>query len=171
MAAVTIATVGKKALEVLASNKKGRKFLGYTVGIAIFILLIPVITLVGLFGWMAGDGSNTIDINASKQGAVHGIGAYYSTYESQLAEIESTFTACGLTEQDIKKADFIFVSLLTDHSEDEGFYEKYAQCFTDTSGKYSVYALISDAFGVTFSDEDMIRLDSTYGETPIRKDY
>lgn len=30
MAAVTIATVGKKALEVLASNKKGRKFLGYT---------------------------------------------------------------------------------------------------------------------------------------------
>ena len=57
MAAVTIATVGKKALEVLASNKKGRKFLGYTVGIAIFILLIPVITLVGLFGWMAGDGS------------------------------------------------------------------------------------------------------------------
>lgn len=132
MAAVTIATVGKKVLEVLASNKKGRKLLGYTVGIAIFILLIPVITLVGLCGWMAGDGSNTIDINAAKQGAVHGIGTYYSTYDQQLAEIESTFTACGLTEQDIKKADFIFVSLLTDHSDDEGFYEKYAQCFTDT---------------------------------------
>lgn len=166
MAAVTIATVGKKALEILASNKKGRKFLGYVIGIAIFVLLIPVITLVGLFGWMVGDGSETVVID---QNVRQGIGDHYSEYSEQLAEIESTFTACGLTEQDVKKAGFIFVSLLTERSEDEGFYENYAKCFTDTSGKHSVYALISATFGVTFTEDEMNRLDQFYGETPIRE--
>lgn len=168
MAAVTVATVAKKALEVLASNKKGRHFLGYVIGIAVFILLIPVIVLVGLFGWMAGDGGTAIDMNAARQGAVQGIGSYYAAYEEPLAQIETTFEAAGLTEQDVKKAQFIFVSMLTDHSEDTGFYENYAKCFTDTSGKYNVYALIENTFGVTFSTDDKLRLDSTYGETPIR---
>ena len=51
------AAVGKVALKVLqflVGDKKGRKFLGYVIGIALFIVLIPVIALYGLFGWMSG---------------------------------------------------------------------------------------------------------------------
>ena len=55
-----IAKVAKKILEVLIGDKNGRKFLGYVVGIALFIVLLPVIVLLGLFGWMAGDGGASL---------------------------------------------------------------------------------------------------------------
>lgn len=54
MAAVTVSVVVKKVAEVLASSKKGRKFLLYTVGIVLFIVLLPLIAIVGLFGFLAG---------------------------------------------------------------------------------------------------------------------
>lgn len=54
MAAVTIGVVAKKAVEVLASSKKGRNILLYTVGIVLFIVFLPLIALIGLFGFLAG---------------------------------------------------------------------------------------------------------------------
>ena len=49
---VAFGTVLKKVAEAVASSKKGRKAIGYTVGIAIFLLLLPMIVVAGLFGWM-----------------------------------------------------------------------------------------------------------------------
>ena len=68
MAAVTVATVAKKVVEVLASNKKGRKFLGYVIGISVFILCIPIIVVFCVFGWTSGNPS--IDLQA---GAAAGV--------------------------------------------------------------------------------------------------
>ena len=48
-----VAKVARKVLAILAGDKNGRKFLGYVVGIALFIVLLPVIAVYGLFGWMA----------------------------------------------------------------------------------------------------------------------
>lgn len=47
---VTVGTVLKKVAETVATNKKGRKAIGYTVGIAAFLLLLPMIVVAGLFG-------------------------------------------------------------------------------------------------------------------------
>lgn len=59
-----VAKVAKKVLAILAGDKNGRKFLGYVVGIALFIVLLPVIAVYGLFGWMAGGGvAEVIDYN------------------------------------------------------------------------------------------------------------
>ena len=52
MMSVAIGTVLKKVVEAVAASKKGRKAIGYTVGIAIFLLLLPMIAITGLFGWM-----------------------------------------------------------------------------------------------------------------------
>ena len=52
----TIAAVGKKALLFLLGDKKGRKAVGYTVGIAVFLALLPLIVVMGLFHWLCGDG-------------------------------------------------------------------------------------------------------------------
>ena len=49
---VAVGTVLKKIAEAVAASKKGRKAIGYTVGIAIFLLLLPMIVITGLFGWM-----------------------------------------------------------------------------------------------------------------------
>ena len=51
----TIAAVGKKALLFLLGDKKGRKAVGYTVGIAVFLALLPLIIVMGLFHWLCGD--------------------------------------------------------------------------------------------------------------------
>lgn len=52
----TIAAIGKKILLVLLGDKKGRKAVGYTIGIAIFLALLPLIIVMGLFHWLLGDG-------------------------------------------------------------------------------------------------------------------
>ena len=57
----TIAMIAKKVLTILLGDKKGRKFLLYVVGIALFIVCIPLITLIGMFGWMAGDGGTILN--------------------------------------------------------------------------------------------------------------
>ena len=49
---VAVGTALKKIAEAVASSKKGRKAIGYTVGIVIFLLLLPMIVVTGLFGWM-----------------------------------------------------------------------------------------------------------------------
>ena len=52
----TLAAVGKKALLLLLGDKKGRKAVGYTIGIAAFLALLPLIVVMGLFHWLLGDG-------------------------------------------------------------------------------------------------------------------
>ena len=49
---VAVGTVLKKVAEAVAASKNGRKAIGYTVGIVIFLLLLPMIVITGLFGWM-----------------------------------------------------------------------------------------------------------------------
>ena len=49
---VAVGTVLKKVAEAVAASKKGRKVIGYMVGIVIFLLLLPMIVITGLFGWM-----------------------------------------------------------------------------------------------------------------------
>ena len=52
----TLAATGKKVLLFLLGDKKGRKAVGYTVGIAVFLALLPLIIVMGLFHWLLGDG-------------------------------------------------------------------------------------------------------------------
>lgn len=52
----TLAAIGKKALLFLLGDKKGRKTVGYTIGIAGFLALLPLIVVMGLFHWLLGDG-------------------------------------------------------------------------------------------------------------------
>ena len=52
----TLAAIGKKILLVLLGDKKGRKAVGYIIGIAGFLALLPLIVVMGLFHWLLGDG-------------------------------------------------------------------------------------------------------------------
>ena len=56
----TLAAIGKKALLFLLGDKKGRKAVGYTIGIAVFLALLPLIIVMGLFPWLLGDGGAKI---------------------------------------------------------------------------------------------------------------
>ena len=57
---VAVGTVLKKVAEAVAASKKGRKAIGYTVGITAFLLLLPLMVVSGVFGWM---GKNDVEID------------------------------------------------------------------------------------------------------------
>ena len=63
----TIAAIGKKILLVLLGDKKGRKAVGYTIGITVFLALFPLIIVTGLFHWLLGDGGAEVREQVGKE--------------------------------------------------------------------------------------------------------
>ena len=161
-----IAKVAKKILEVLIGDKNGRKFLGYVVGIALFIVLLPVIVLLGLFGWMAGDGGASLinyDVIYSQMPSEYR--EMIEEHQDELDMIEVTFKENGLSESDISKAKTIYISCLTGKEAEEGFYQIYAECFINQTEEVDFLTNIEKAFSVTFTQEEREQFDSIYSKS------
>ena len=62
-----LAAIGKKVLLLLLGDKKGRKAVGYTIGIAVFLALLPLIIVKGLFHWLLGDGGAAMREQVGKE--------------------------------------------------------------------------------------------------------
>ena len=160
MATVTVGVVVKKVVEVLASSKKGRKFLLYTVGIVLFIVLLPLIALVGLFGFLMGG-----DVPIDEQQILGALPSEdQAGIDTTCADIHAVFTERGLTEADAKKAEAIYMACLLGRESDT-FIEDLAECFENVSDTVSVYDNVSTTFSVEFTDEDEKRFDEQYGVT------
>lgn len=157
---ITIATVVKKALEVLSSNKEGRNFLGYVIGIAIFILLLPAIVLYGLFGWLGeSDDSYALQNNIISYIPRENI---YVIDQMDIAcdNISYFFQSYGLSEQYIEKAKAIYVSYLVGRENDLHFYNNLAYCFLNMSEAVSVYDLVSEQFSIYIPPEEREIIDN-----------
>ena len=171
-----VAKVAKKVLAILAGDKNGRKFLGYVIGIVLFIVLLPVFDIggkvgtvisqffFGLFGWMAGGGATEIVIPDMVYSAMP---AEYrermEQYNAELSIIETTFAECGVSETDTSLAKTIYISCLIGKESEENFYRTYADCFLKVDEEHDPLQNISSAFGVTFTDADKERLKQLYG--------
>ena len=154
----TLAAIGKKLLVALAGDKNGRKFLGYVIGIALVIVLLPVIAVYGLFGWMAGGGE--------VEGIVPSSANSILAYEYQLNAIAETFRSYELSERDIEAGQVIYLSCHVGRESEEGFYQTYADCFLNRSEEADLLSNISSAFGVAFTDADRAEFQNLYGGTP-----
>ena len=152
------AAVGKVALKVLqflVGDKKGRKFLGYVIGIVLFIVLIPVIAIYGLFGWMnAGEVADIVGYDAIYENLPTEVREQIDENEVQLQTIDTVFAENGLTRDDVSKAKLIYLSYLTDRYSVENFYQRLADCFLTISEENDLLTNISSAFGIEFSDAD-----------------
>ena len=159
-----VGKIAKKVLAALAGDKKGRKFLGYVIGIALFIVLLPVIAVYGLFGWMAGGGATEIiDYNAVCEYIPVEQRSVMEQYESELAAIQTVFVENGLGARDISKAKTIYISCFTGKETEEDFYQRYAECFILQSEEHSIWDNISSAFGISFSDDEKQQFNNLYG--------
>ena len=160
---VIVKAIGK-VLSMLLGDKKGRKFLGYVIGIALFIVLLPMIAVYGLFGWMSGPGSSEI-INYDT--IYNSLPTEYQEKieknDAQLKAIENTFSASGFTKDEISEAKAIYISWLTDIETDETFCEKYAEVFKYNEEEPDRLNRISSAFGVTFSEKDRQQYNELFG--------
>ena len=164
----TIATVAKKVLALLLGDKKGRKFLLYVVGIALFIVSIPLITMLGLFGWMAGDSGSILDQSDILANIPNEQLVQIQTIDQVCNTIVTTFEEAGLEESDHKKATAIYMGYLVGMETRNGFYENLSNCFLNTTEDADVYDLVSQTFLVMISEEDQTKFDSLYGVTPMR---
>lgn len=165
---VTVGTVIKKAAEILLTNKKGIKFVGYVIGIALFIILLPAIMLWGFFGWMSGDGETLIDRDMV-------ISRLPIEQQEQIASIDTVcdtivtvFKTYDLTTSDQRKAQAIYISKLVGMESKADFYDDLADCFLFVSEDMSVYDLVSERFLVSFDDKEITSLDEMYEVTPVR---
>ena len=130
----TVVTAVKKVLTALVGSKKGRKLLGYVIGIALFIILLPVIAIYGLFGWMSGgEVAEIVGYDAIYQNLPAEIREQIVENEIQLDTIETVFRENGLAGGDISKAKLIYLSYLTDRYSEENFYQRLADCFLTVS--------------------------------------
>lgn len=165
---VTVGTVLKKAAEVLVSSKSGRKFIGYTVGITLFLVLLPMIVIVGLFGWMAGDGGTMLDRDQIISQLPLDQQEQIDVIDTTCDTIVTTFKIYGLPVSDQRKAQAIYIDKLMGLESQDGFFELLAECFANVSEDVSVYNLITGIFLVTFSDEEIEKLDELYGVTEAK---
>ena len=154
----TLAAIGKKLLVALAGDKNGRKFLGYVIGIALVIVLLPIIAVYGLFGWMAGGGEVEGFVPSSANGIL--------AYEYQLNAIAEALRSYDLSERDIEAGQVIYLSCLVGRESEEGFYQTYADCFLNRSEEADLLSNISSAFGIAFTDADRAEFQNLYGGTP-----
>lgn len=158
-----VAKVAKKILQVLLGDEKGRKFLGYVVGIALFIVLLPLIVILGLFGWMAGDGASSLinyDVIYSQMPSEYR--EMIEEHQDELNLIETTFVENGLSSNDISKAKMIYISCLVGKENEEGFYQKYAECFINQTEEVDFLTNIETTFSVTFTEEERTKFNSLY---------
>ena len=164
----TIAAAAKKLVMYLLGDEKGRKYLLYVVGSALFIVSIPLITLLGLFGWMAGDGGSILDQSDILANIPSEQLAQMQAVEQVCNTIATTFEEAGLEESDYKKAAAIYMGYLLGREAQEVFYDSLTGCFLNTTEEADVYDLVSRAFQVTISEADQTKFDSLYGVTPTR---
>ena len=83
-------------------------------------------------------------------------------YEAELEQIISFFTENGLSQSDISQAKTIYISCLTGKEKEDGFYQKYADCFVNQTEENDLLTNISSAFGVTFSDAERQQFENLY---------
>ena len=162
---VTVGTVLKKVAEVLVSSKSGRKFIGYTVGITLFLVLLPMIVIVGLFGWMAGDGGTMLDRDQIISQLPPEQQEQIDVIDTTCDTIVTTFKIYGLPVSDQRKAQAIYIDKLMGLESQDGFFDLLAECFVNADADVSVYDLIAGTFLVAFSEEETAQLDELYGVT------
>ena len=147
---------------MLAGDKKGRHFLLYVIGITLFLVLLPVIAVYGLFGWMAGGAEDIVnhemvyDLLPAEQRE------QMEQYEGELEQIALAFERNGLSQTEISQAKTIYLSCLTGKETQEGFYQKYADCFLNQTEDSDLLTNISSAFGVTFTDAERVQFENLY---------
>lgn len=157
----TIAAVAKKILVCLLGDKKGRKALGYAIGITLFILLLPVIATYGLFGWMAKGETELLSPEMVYDNIPIEYREQIELYADELKKIEAVFSEKEMRKKQTSAAKMIYVSCLVGKETEERFYERLAECFTEED----VLTSISSAFGVSFSEEDRKQFEKLYGDT------
>lgn len=157
--AAPIIPILKKVAVALVSDKKGRKWLlGIILGV-LFIVLMPIIAVLGIF-------SGGIDLNMDS--------LFDKVYEQQakmevvVAEIAETMLEDGFTQTQVEEAQTLYVFALHDEAEEDGFVERLIGCFTiaDQTDEELISA-VNTEFGKDIKCEDFQNAVAEFRDTQV----
>ena len=146
--------VAAKVAITVVKDKKLRKIVGGIILGIIICIVAPIAILLGV-----GDAASSIDWNTPEMqqriwdNMTDEEKARMQRFEDMLTAIENEITAQSLTVEPIK-AQVIFLCALRDHEETDTLYSDFVSCFPDGADDETIFANITDKFGVTFTAEE-----------------
>ena len=157
--AAPIIPIIKKIAVALVSDKKGRKWLlGIILGV-LFLLLMPIIAVLGIF-------SGGIDLNID--------GLFDKVYEQQakmevvVQEIEDEMLNAGYTQAQVEEAQTLYVFALHDEAEEDGFVERLIGCFTiEDQTDEELVSAVNTEFEKDIKCEDFLNAVQEFRDTQV----
>ena len=157
--AAPIIPILKKVAVALVSDKKGRKWLlGIILGV-MFLLLMPIIAVLGIF-------SGGIDINTD--GLFDKVYVQQAKMEVVVQEIEDEMLNAGYTQTQVEEAQTLYVFALHDEGEEDGFVLRLVGCFTtEEQTDEELVSAVNTEFGKDIKTEDFQNAVQEFRDTQV----
>ena len=150
MSAAAAAALKKLATAAATDKNVAKTIGGIALGI-VLVLLTPILAIIAIF-----QGGAQVDLTALAAQSQNKQLAYF---EQVMLAIEDEITAQGLQVDPIK-AQIIYLCALQGKERDKDFYVNFIGCF---AGDQDAYTAIGDAYGVTFTQEDIDKIEQLIG--------
>lgn len=156
--AAPIIPILKKVAVAIVSDKKGRKWLlGVILGIT-FIILMPIIALLGIF-------SGGLDLNLD--GIYDKINEQQAKMEIVAQDIEDEMLNAGYTQQEVQEAQTLYLFALHDEAEEDGFVLRLVGCFEADQTDEELVQNVNTEFGKEITTEDFQNAVQEFRDTQV----
>ena len=150
LSAAAAAALKKVAAAAVTDKKVGKVVVGI-IGVVLFVMVTPVLAIIAIF-----QGGAQLDMAALTAQARSEQLAYF---EQVMLSIEDEIDTQGL-QTDPLQAQMIYLCALQGREREDDFYTIYIECF---AGEQDAYDAIADAFGVSFSANDIEKIEQLIG--------
>lgn len=145
MAAPAIIPILKKIAVAIVSDKKGRKVvIGIVLGV-IFVIMMPIIAILGIFSGGIDLGLDDINSLVQQQQTVG---------ESTLTAIEEQMLSEGYSQLKAEEAQAIYLLALFDKTDEENFTERLVGCFETEQTDTELITAVNAEFGTAINPSD-----------------
>ena len=156
--AAPIIPILKKVAVAIVSDKKGRKWLlGVILGIT-FIILMPIIALLGIF-------SGGLDLNLD--GIYDKIHEQQAKMEIVAQDIEDEMLNAGYTQVEVQEAQTLYLFALHDEAEEDGFVLRLVSCFETDQTDEELVQNVNTEFGKEITTEDFQNAVQEFRDTQV----
>ena len=156
--AAPIIPILKKVAVAIVSDKKGRKWLlGVILGIT-FIILMPIIALLGIF-------SGGLDLNLDS--IYDKINEQQAKMEIVAQDIEDEMLNAGYTQVEVQEAQTLYLFALHDEAEEDGFVLRLVGCFEADQTDEELVQNVNTEFGKEITTEDFQNAVQEFRDTQV----
>ena len=156
--AAPIIPILKKVAVAMVSDKKGRKWLlGVILGIT-FIILMPIIALLGIF-------SGGLDLNLD--GIYDKIHEQQAKMEIVAQDIEDEMLNAGYTQVEVQEAQTLYLFALHDEAEEDGFVLRLVGCFEADQTDEELVQKVNTEFWKEITTEDFQNAVQEFRDTQV----